>query len=95
MSCTNSLGSIWPDDLYIIVQSSGGLINPGGQVFTLPADFKGWKIRMTSDNSPVDFEDQGTGDPYFTIDFDTRVVTLWQDAVLQQKIVIMAYKPTS
>jgi hypothetical protein len=93
-SCEYKLEDIWPDDLYIVVQASGGLINPGGQVFTLPIQFAGWKIRINSSNSPVDYQDQGVGDPYFTIDYDTRVVTLWQDVVLLQKIVVMAYKPT-
>lgn len=95
MPCENSLGSIWPDDLYFVVAASGGYINPGGQVFTLPVAFEGWKIRINRNNIPLDFEEQVSGDPYFTNDTTTRVVTLSVDVSLGEKFCVMAYKPVS
>lgn len=81
-----------PDDIYFVVAASGGLINPGGQVFTLPSTFQDWKIRLVRNNIPTDFEEQISGDPYFTYDVSTRVVTIVPDASLQDKFMVQAYK---
>lgn len=95
MACDLSLASVWPDDLYFTVSATGGYINPGGQVFALPLTFKGWKIRLIRNNTPADYQEQIVGDPYWTIDYDTRVVTIVPDAALQEKFQVQAYKPTS
>lgn len=92
--CDQTLGSIWPDDLYIVVPVSGGqYINAGGQVITLPGKFKGWKIRVNKNSIPLDYENQGTGDPYFQHDPINNFINLSVDAVELDKFCIMAYKP--
>lgn len=93
--CDNTLASLWPDDLYFVVADVGGFINPGGSIFTLPLRFKNWKIRLIRNNIPADFEQQIVGDPYFTIDLTTRVVTIIPTASLQDKFQVQAYKPAS
>lgn len=94
-TCSNTLASLWPDDLYFVVLDTGGFVNPDGSVFTLPARFQNWKIRLIRNNIPVDFEEQVVGDPYFTIDLSTRVVTIVPAASLQDKFMAQAYKPAS
>jgi len=92
MACDNTLASIWPDDLYFVVPASGGpYINNGGQIITLPEAFKGWKVRVNRNNTPVDFEDQGTGDPYF--ERGDNFISLSVDVVTSEKFMIQAYKP--
>lgn len=93
--CDNTLASLWPNDLYFTVSAIGGYINPGGQVFTLPLAFKNWKIRLIRNNTPADYQEQIVGDPYWTIDYATRIVTIVPDASLQEKFQIQAYKPVS
>lgn len=94
-SCDNTLASVWPDDLYFSVLSVGGFVNPGGQVFTLPSRFQNWKVRLFRNTELLDYQDQGIGDPYWTIDLATRVVTLSMDANLGERFSIQAYKPAS
>ncbi len=94
-NCDNTLALIWPPDLYFVVADSGGYINPGGQLFTLPLIFQNWLIRLVRNNVPTDFEDQGLGDPYFTYDPTTRIVTIVPDASLEDKFMVQAYKPNS
>jgi len=96
MACENSLSSIWPDDLYFVVPASGGdYINDGGQIITLPSAFAGWKVRVNRNNTPLDYEDQGTSDPYFTQDTGNNFINLSSDAVTGEKFMIMAYKPAT
>jgi len=94
MACENTLSSIWPDDLYFVVPASGGpYVNPGGQIITLPEEFQGWKLRVNRNNAPVDYLDQGTGDPYFEVDFDNNFINIHPDASEKDKFMIQAYKP--
>lgn len=95
-TCENTLGTIWPDDLYFVVAATGGYINPGGQIFILPVIFGlngGWKIRLFRNNTIVDYQQQIVGDPYFTYDPSTRAVTVTPDVALQEKFIVQAYKP--
>lgn len=98
MGCNNSLSSIWPDDLYFTVPVSGSpYVNDGGQVIALPAKFGsggGWKVRVNRNNVPIDFEDQGTGDPFFTQNLDNNFLNISPDAKQGDKFAIMAYKPS-
>lgn len=94
MACEliNVLAELIPDDLYFVVSASGGeYINPGGQVITLPARFSGWKLRVNRNNVPLDYLDQGTGDPYWGQAGNT--VVLSADVLELEKFLIMAYKP--
>jgi len=99
MGCSNKLSDIWPDDLYFVVPASGSpYINPGGQIITLPEAFGkggGWKVRVNRNNVPIDYEDQGTGDPYFTQNLTNNFINLSSDAVEGEKFLIMAYKPAT
>lgn len=93
MACENSLGSIWPDDLYFVVPAADGeYISDGGQIILLPSIFNGWKLRINRNNVPIDYLDQGTGDPYWNQSGNT--VILSQDVNTNEKFLIMAYKPS-
>lgn len=92
--CEYSLGSIWPDDLWFKVPVSGGpYINEGGQYISLPSQFEGWKVRVLRNNVPVDYEDQGEGDPYYTQDVNANTVYVSAVVVEGEKFSIQAYKP--
>lgn len=93
--CDNTLASLWPDDLNFLVEASGGYINPGGLVFTLPSRFKNWKVRIFRNTGLLDAVDFGIGNPFWDIDYSTRVVTLSIAAQLQETFSIQAYKPVS
>lgn len=96
MACENTLASVWPDDLYFRVPLSGSpYINDGGQVIALPASFLGWKVRVNRNNTPLDYNDQGTGSPYFTQDWNNNFITLSNDALEDDKFMIQAYKPVT
>lgn len=92
MACEVDLSIIWPDDLCFKVPASGSLyINAGGQVITLPEEFKGWKVRVVFNNVPLDSEN--LGDPYFTQNVSNGFINLSFDTVEGDKIMIHAYKP--
>jgi hypothetical protein len=93
--CTTSLGSLWPDDLYFVVPASGGILNDGDAVFTLPTRFRNWKIRVVRNNIPNDFQQQVLGDPYFDVDITLNEVTIVPAASLGDKFMIQAYKPAT
>ena len=86
-------GSTPPDDLYFRVPDTGSsYINNGGNIITLPATFLGWRVRLIRNNTPVDYGDQGLGDPYFTQDISTNTLGLSADAVTDEKFMVWAYK---
>lgn len=94
--CENSLGSIWPDDLYFVVPASAGpYVNNGGQIIALPARFDGWKVRVVRNNLPLDMDEQVVGDPYFEHIMGNNTLNLSNDALTGDKFMIQAYKPIS
>jgi hypothetical protein len=94
--CQNNLSDIWPDDLYFVVPASGGLyINDTENIISLPSSFNGWKVRVIRNNTPLDYGNQGLGDPYFTHDTATNTIGLSVDASTNEKFMIQAYKPTA
>lgn len=94
--CQSNLSDIFPDDLYFVVPASGGpYINDTGNIISLPDIFKGWKVRVVRNNTPLDYGDQGLGDSYFTQDTSTNTIGLSADAATSEKFIIQAYKPTS
>jgi hypothetical protein len=94
MACENSLGSIWPDDLYFVVPASGGsYVNDGGQIIALPSRFDGWKLRVVRNNAPLDMDEQVVGDPYWEHVPASNSINLSNDATTGDKFMIQAYKP--
>lgn len=92
--CDNSLGKIWPDDIYFVVPDSGGeYVSDGGQIIKLPVSFVGWKIRVLRGNVPVDYNEQVPGDPYFEHNPAEQFLNIHPDAQSGDKFIIQAYKP--
>jgi len=79
------------DDIYSVVDGSSTFsINSGVTEILLPAGFAK-RLRIFRNNVLLDFEDQGLGDPYFTYDATTGIVTLSVETSSQEKFVFMAY----
>ncbi len=92
MACEVDLSVIWPDDLCFKVPASGSqYIDAGGQIITLPEEFKGWKARVVFNN--VQLDSSNLGDPYFTQNVSNGFITLSFDTVEGDKVMIHAYKP--
>lgn len=89
--CENSLGSIWPDDIYVKC-SSTAIIKPNDTSTIFPT-MVGWKIRIIRAGSPLWFGNPGDGDPYFDYTALTGEVTWSQLPVNTEKFIIQAYKP--
>ncbi len=93
MACSNTLGSIWPDDLYITC-GVGQLIEPGAASSVFPT-MVGWKIRVVRGGAYLDYQDQGGGDPYFDYTAITAEATWSVQPADGEKFIIQAYKPAS
>jgi hypothetical protein len=91
-STVSNLFSSSPNDIYAVVGTAGTItINDGASTITLPANFSGYRIRVFRNGTLLDYESQGMGDPYYTYNSGTRVITLSTNASTSEKFVIMAY----
>jgi hypothetical protein len=91
MGCDQSLGSIWPDDIYIICDT-GQLIEPGATSSTFPT-MKNWKIRIIRGGSPLWFEFNSNGSSYFDYTSLSGEVTWSFPPQQNEEFIIQAYKP--
>ena len=81
-----------PNDVYAVVDTAGVVtINDGDTTITLPSTFEGFRIRIFRNGTLLDFEDQGSQDPYYTYNPSTRVITLSVAASTSEKFLIIAY----
>lgn len=92
-ACDNTLGSIWPDDLYIVC-GAGQLILPAAVSSTFPT-MVGWMIRVMRGGAPLWFGNPGLGQPYFDYTAITAEATWNQPPVDGEQFIIQAYKPAS
>ena len=94
MACNNTLGSIWPDDIYIVC-GAGQAIEPGDVSSTFSA-MVGWKIRVKRGGAPLWVnQDPGNGSPYCDYTSLTGEVTWSNPPVDGEEFIIEAYKPAS
>ncbi len=93
MACENSLGSIWPDDLYIVC-GAGELITPGANSSTF-STMEGWLIRVFRGGAPLFNGNPGNGSPYFDYTAITGEATWSITAFDGEEFIIQAYKPAS
>lgn len=91
--CFQTLGSIWPDDIYVKV-TSGALIEPGDQSTTFPT-MAGWKVRVTRGGSPLWLGNPGDGSMYYEYASITGEATWSAIAAEGDLFIIQAYKPAS
>ncbi len=92
MACSNSLGSIWPDDLYIIC-GVGELIEPGA-ASSIFITMKGWKIRVTRGGTPLWVNNNpGNGSPYCDYTALSGEATWSVLPADGEEFIIQAYKP--
>lgn len=99
MSCSKTLGEIWPDDLYIVC-GAGQLITPGAVSSTFPTMAQsgtspGWKIRVIRAGAPLWFGNPGNGSPYFDYTAITGEATWSFPAQDGEEFIIQAYKPAA
>ena len=98
VDCDNTLGSIWPDDVYFVVGVANPSVNGGVAVqngdnsFTIPS-FVGWKVRLVRGSFPQYYTDPGTGTQYFDYTSITAEFTLSSPATTQEEFICSAYKP--
>lgn len=93
MSCENSLGSIWPDDIYIVC-GAGEVIEPG-DVSTTFSTMVGWLVRVIRGGAPLWLGNPGNGSPYFDYTDITGEATWSVAASDTEEFIIQAYKPSS
>jgi hypothetical protein len=91
MACENSLGSIWPDDIYIVC-GVGNLIEPD-DVSTIFPTMIGWKIRVIRAGAPLNLGSNSNGSPYFDYTAITGEATWSIVAQNTEEFIIQAYKP--
>lgn len=98
VNCDNTLGSIWPDDVYFVVGvanervNNGTAVQPDDQSFTIPS-FVGWKVRMIRGSAPQYQGNPGTGNQHYDYTSITGEFTLSAGAGPQEEFICMAYKP--
>lgn len=93
MACDNTLGSIWPDDIYVVC-GAGELVLPEAASSTFPTMI-GWKVRVIRGGSPLWLTNPGNGNSYFDYTALTGEAT-WSDVPVNgEAFIIQAYKPAS
>jgi hypothetical protein len=100
VNCDNTLGSIWPDDVYFVVGVANPSVNNGtavqiGDVSFIIPSFVGWKVRLVRALTPQYLTNPGTGNIYFDYTSITGEFTLSSPASLNEEYIAMAYKPVS
>lgn len=94
MACSNTLGSIWPDDLYITC-GAGQLIEPGAASSVFPT-MEGWKIRVIRGSLPLWVNaNPSNGSPYCDYSALSGEATWSTPPVDGEEFIIQAYKPLS
>ena len=91
--CNNTLGSIWPDDIYVIC-GSGEAIEPGDASSTFTSMI-GWKIRIIRGGTPLWSGNPGDGSMYYDYTSITGEVTWSAVPADTEQFIIQAYKPAS
>lgn len=91
--CRRSLGSVWPDDIYVKV-ASGQLIEPGDVSSIFPT-MVGWKVRVMRGGAPLWLGNPGDGSMYYDYTAITAEATWSLAAADGDFFIIQAYKPAS